>query len=230
MAVSGETGNTGLWRKDVYMGLHFFKLPICVGDVTLNVAKGHFATTHSHINYLIDVTAQKASLNEATAVAQQLCSTYLSNTMVDAILCLDGTQTIGTCLARQLSQTSYNSINAGHDIFVLRAELDNRGKMIFRDNARVMVEGKNVLVLMASVTTGDTARSSMKSIAYYGGRTTGIASIYSSVDQVDDMPVFALYDCSDLPDYTSYNSNECPMCKYGIKLDAVVNSFGYSKL
>ena len=59
------------------MGLHFFKLPICVGDVTLRVAKGHFATTHSHINYLIDVTAQKASLNEATSVAQQLVESYL---------------------------------------------------------------------------------------------------------------------------------------------------------
>ena len=47
----------------------FFQLPVCVGDVTLRVARGHFATRHSHINYLIDVTAQKSSLREAEAVA-----------------------------------------------------------------------------------------------------------------------------------------------------------------
>ena len=68
----------------------FFKLPVCVGDVTLNVARGHFATSHSHTNYFIDVTAQKSSLKEAEAVAQQLVEHHLSNTMVDTILCLDG--------------------------------------------------------------------------------------------------------------------------------------------
>ena len=32
----------------------FFKIPVCVGDVSLNVAKGHFATRNSHTNYFID--------------------------------------------------------------------------------------------------------------------------------------------------------------------------------
>ena len=93
------------------MAPKFFKLPVCVGDVTLNVAKGHFATSHSHTNYFIDVTAQKASLREAEAVAQQLAEHHLSNTMVDTILCLDGTRVIGTCLARELTQAGYCSIN-----------------------------------------------------------------------------------------------------------------------
>ena len=91
------------------MAPKFFKLPVCVGDVTLNVAKGHFATSHSHTNYFIDVTAQKASLREAEAVAQQLAEHHLSNTMVDTILCLDGTRVIGTCLARELTQAGYRS-------------------------------------------------------------------------------------------------------------------------
>ena len=50
----------------------FFKIPVCVGDVTLRVAQGHFATRHSHINYFIDVTRQQSCLQEAEAVAQQL--------------------------------------------------------------------------------------------------------------------------------------------------------------
>ena len=139
----------------------FFKLPVCVGDVTLNVARGHFATSHSHINYFIDVTRQKASLNEASAVAQQLAERSLSGTMVDTILCLDGTRVIGTCLARQLTQSGFRSINEGRDIYILRAEMDGNAKIIFRDNARFMIEGKNVLILMASLTTGKTAARSM---------------------------------------------------------------------
>ena len=112
---------------------NFFQLPVCVGDVTLRVARGHFATRHSHINYLIDVTAQKASLREAEAVAQQLAERHLSNSLVDTILCLDGTRVIGTCLARQLTQSGYRSMNEGRDMYVLRAEADGEGKILIRD-------------------------------------------------------------------------------------------------
>ena len=67
----------------------FFKLPVCVGDVTLRVAQGHFATRNSHTNYFIDVTNQQSCLQEADAVAQQLAQRLLSYTMVDTILCMD---------------------------------------------------------------------------------------------------------------------------------------------
>ena len=212
------------------MGPKFFQLPICVGDVTLRVAKGHFATSHSHINYFIDVTGQKTSLREATAVAQQLADRYLVGVMVDTILCLDGTRVIGTCLAQRLTQGGYHAINAGQDIYVLEAEVDSAGKIIFRDNARFMVEGKHVLILMASLTTGKTAQQSMESIQYYGGHVAGIAAIYSRLTEMDGVPVAALFDCSDLPDYAGYPSQDCPLCKQGRPLDAVINSFGYSEL
>ena len=206
----------------------FFQLPVCVGDVTLRVARGHFATRHSHINYLIDVTAQKASLREAEAVAQQLAERDLSGTMVDTILCLDGTRVIGTCLARQLTQSGYRSINEGRDMYVLRAETDSDGKILIRDNARHMIEGRNVLILVASLTTGTTARRGMECVAYYGGRTAGVAAIYSHQTAMEDVPVAALFDCTDLPDYASYPPDQCPFCRRGLPLDAVVNSFGYS--
>ena len=208
----------------------FFKLPVCVGDVTLNVARGHFATSHSHTNYFIDVTAQKSSLKEAEAVAQQLVELHLSNTMVDTILCLDGTQVIGTCLARELTQAGYCSINEERDICILRAEVNADGKILFRDNARFMIEGKNVLILAASLTTGGTARRGMECIRYYGGNVAGIAAIYSHRTELDGILVSALFDCADLPDYASYPAEACPLCRRGIPLDAVVNSFGYSKV
>lgn len=207
---------------------NFSRLPVCVGDVTLRVARGHFATRHSHINYLIDVTAQKGSLREAEAVAAQLAERHLSNSLVDTILCLDGTRVIGTCLARQLTQSGYRSMNEGRDMYVLRAEADGEGKILIRDNARHMIRGKNVLLLVASVTTGTTARRGMECVAYYGGHVTGVAAIYSHKTVMEDVPVASLFDYTDLPDYASYPPDECPFCRRGVPLDAVVNSFGYS--
>ena len=47
-------------------------LPVRHGDVPLRVARGHFATNHSHINYYIDVTMPKNRLSEAKAIAKEL--------------------------------------------------------------------------------------------------------------------------------------------------------------
>ena len=73
-----------------------FKIQSKRQNLFLRLTKGHFATSHSHINYYIDVTTQKTRLSEARAVAEELVSYYQSNTVVDTILCLDGTQVIGT--------------------------------------------------------------------------------------------------------------------------------------
>ena len=208
----------------------FFKIPVCVGDVTLRVAKGHFATRHSHINYFIDVTRQQSCLQEAEAVAQQLAQRLQANTMVDTILCMDGTRVIGTCLAQKLTQGGFRSINAGREIYVLREHLGTNGKLIFRDNARPMLEGKNILLLLASVTTGGTVRKGIECIEYYKGSVVGIAAIYSHVKEIDGLPVTSLFDTNDLPGYASYLPEECPLCKQKQELDAVVDKFGYAAL
>ena len=85
-------------------------------NVFLRVSRGHFATNHSHINYYIDVTTQKTRLSEAQAVARELVSYYSSSTVVDSILCLDGTQVIGTCLADELTKGNFVSVNAHQTI------------------------------------------------------------------------------------------------------------------
>ena len=93
-----------------------------------------------------------------------------------------------------------------------------------------MVRGKNVLVLMASLTTGFTAKRSIEAIGYYGGSVAGVAALYSAVEEVSGYPVVSVYNTADLPDYASYDYRECPYCKEGKKLDALVNSFGISYL
>ena len=208
----------------------FFKIPVCVGDVTLRVAQGHFATRHSHINYFIDVTRQQSCLQEAEAVAQQLAQRLQANTMVDTILCMDGTRVIGTCLARQLTQEGYLSVSSGKEIYLLRENLSSGGQLIFRDNARFMLEGKNVLILLASITTGSTVEKGMRCVRYYGGNVAGVASVYSHLKEVDGVPEVSLFNTSDLPGYASYPPQECPLCKQGAEVDAVVDKFGYSKL
>ena len=209
----------------------FFKIPVCVGDVSLHVAKGHFATRNSHTNYFIDVTNQQSSIREAEAVAQQLAQRSLAqHLMLDTILCMDGTRVIGTCLAQQLTQGGFRSINAGREIYVLRENVGTSGKLIFRDNARPMLEGKNVLLLLASVTTGGTVRRGIECIQYYKGNVAGIAAIYSHLKEIDGIPVVSLFDTNDLPGYASYLPEECPMCREKQELDAVVDKYGYSAL
>ena len=210
--------------------IELLELPVRYSDVPLRVARGHFATNHSHINYYIDITYQKTRLSEARDVARRLVSHFINNTPVDTILCLDGTAVIGTCVAEELTRSGFRTINAHKTIYVLEPEYNANSQIIFRDNIQPMIRGKHVLVLMASVTTGFTAKRSIEAIGYYGGKVAGVAALYRAVDEVGGYPVRSVYSIEDLPDYQSYDYHECPYCKRGEPIDALVNSFGYSKL
>ena len=206
------------------------QLPVRYGKVPLRVSRGHFATNHSHINYYIDITYNKTRLSEAKETARELVGHFINNTPVDTIICLDGTAVIGAWVADELTKTGFLTINEHKTIYVIEPELNNSSMILIRDNLQHMFKGKHVLVLMASCTTGVTARRAIEAIKYYGGNVAGVAAIYRAVDEVDGYPVRSVYSVSDIPDYESYDSRECPYCKQGVKLDALVNSFGYSAL
>ena len=205
-------------------------LPIQRGKVPLRIARGHFATNHSHINYYIDITFQKTRLSEAKDSARDLVAHFINNTPVDTILCLDGTAVLGACVAEELTKTGFRTINQHQTIYVIEPEFNSNSQMFFRDNLQPMLRNKHVLVLMASVTTGFTAKRAIEAIGYYGGHVAGVAAIYRAVDEVEGYPVRSVYSVEDIPDYASYDYRECPYCKQGKKLDALVNSFGYSAL
>ncbi len=207
----------------------FFPL-LKIGGTPLLAAKGHFATSNSHINYFIDVTAQKYSLRGAEAVAHMLCEKIKGRFPVDSILCMDGTSVIGACLAKELTKAGGRSLSEGSNIYIVKGELNSGGKLIFRDNAVFMLEGKHVLILACSLTTGKTALQGRESVEFYGGRVVGAAAVYAAVHDLDGMPVVSLFDTNTLPDYVSYAPSECPMCKRGEPIDAVINTFGFSKL
>ncbi len=203
-------------------------LPIQYGKAPLRVARGHFATNHSHINYYIDITYQKTRISEAKDSARELVSHFINNTPVDTILCLDGTAVLGAFVAEELTKSGFRTLNQHQTIYVIEPEISHSSQMIFRDNLLNMIRGKHVLVLMASVTTGFTAKRSVEAIEYYGGHVAGVAAIYRAVDEVLGHPVRSIYSVGDLPDYASYDYRDCPYCKQGIKLDALVNSYGYT--
>ncbi len=210
--------------------IELFELPVRRGDVPLTVARGHFATNHSHINYYVDITMQKHRLSEAQRMARQMVTTFINNSPVDTILCLDGMEVVGTCLAQELTKSGFQNLNAHHTIYLAQPEVGPNSLMIFRDNTVPMIRGKHVLILMASVTTGYTAKRSVEAVEYYGGTTVGIAALYSAVDEVAGQPVRSVFNLKDLPDYQSYDYRDCPFCKQRIPIDALVNSHGYSAL
>ena len=58
----------------------------------------------------------------------------------------------------------------------------------------------------------------------------GISAIFSTVDSFCGFPVYSVFNPNDLPDYQSFPAHECPLCREGKKLDALVNGYGYSKI
>ena len=194
--------------------INMVKLPTSKSELFLRVAKGHFATSHSHINYYIDVTTQKTRLSEAKAVAKELVSAYQHNTIVDTVLCLDGTQVIGTCLANELTKDGFTNMNAHKTIYIVTPEYTSGSQIILRDNLAPMVKGKHVL----------------EAVNYYGGIVAGLSAIFATTHECLGYPVTSIFDPTSLPDYASFDSRDCPLCKAGQHIDALVNSFGYSAL
>lgn len=199
-------------------------------NLFLRVALGHFATSNCHSNYYIDVVAQKARMSEARAVAEELSTYYRVDTVVDTILCLDGTEVIGACFADCLSKADIINMNAHKSIYVVTPETTSGSQLMFRDNIIPMIEGKHVMILAVSVASGKTVEAAIDAIRYYGGTVSGVSAIFSTADECGGLPVHSVFDPKDLPDYQSYPSHECPMCKAGQKLDALVNCHGFSKL
>ena len=87
--------------QEEFTMIQLSQLPVRYGKVPLRVARGHFATNHSHINYYIDITNQKIRLADAKAVAAELAKNF-ANTQIDTILCMDGMTLVGACLADAL--------------------------------------------------------------------------------------------------------------------------------
>ncbi len=198
--------------------------------IKLKVIPGHFATNNSHVNLYIDLSTTKTRLNEASETARVMAMQYVNSTVIDTIVCLDNCDVIGAFLAQELTNAGIRSMNAHQTIYIISPEYNINGQMIFRDCNQAAVFNKRILLLVASATTGNTIKRSLDCIRYYGGIVSGISAIFSAVDQVEGIKVNAIFREKDLPNYKSYSIDECPLCRSGHRLEAIVNGYGYMRL
>ena len=196
----------------------------------IKIMKGHFATSHSHINTYIDMSTVKSRHNNCRETAKTLAEELSHNVMVDTIVCLEETQTIGAFLAEQLADVSRHSLSYGNNISVITPEYHQNGLILFRDNVQRMVKNSQCLILAPSITTGKSVKQAIEAVLYYGGTVCGIASVFSSINKINGLEVKTIFTSKDLPDYRAYAPNDCPMCKAKERIQAIVNSYGYSEI
>lgn len=223
-------------------------------EVALKVTKGHFSSDRFHINYYIDMASLKMRRKDAQEVAKAMVSRYVSRvslsgnislagaemeqlmaslatkTHIDTIICMDGCEVIGAYVASELSSVGITTLNSHHTSYIITPEFDSTGQMVVRDNIRPMLKDKHVLVVLATAMSGRTIAKSIRCINSYGGIIEGISVIFSAVDEIDGYLVNSVFGVEDLPDFKLSDPNECPDCKNGVKLDAIINSYGYSVL
>lgn len=198
--------------------------------LALHAIPGHFATSHSHINYYIDVTSIKARIKEAKEAARMLYQRAGNPAYVDTIVCMDGTEVIGGFLAECFENGAYMSTNLHETIYVVSPEDSNNGQLLFRDNMKKMIAGKHIVLLLDTTTTGVSVRRSLECIRYYGGIVEDVMAVFSTVKEVDNTPIESIFKGDDVPGYQNYELHTCPYCAKGLKIEAMVNGYGYSEL
>lgn len=197
--------------------------------IRLDVTPGHFATSSSHINYYIDMTSLKTRHDMAKEAARALAQEYIINTEVNTIVCLDGTDIIGAYLADELTSGGLYTASINQNVAIVNPEQNTNGQLMFRENYQPMIKGKHVLVLLATATTGRTVRTALECIEYYGGSIAGVAAIFSAEEEISGQKICRLFSTENIPQYATYKVADCPHCLANKPVDAIVNSFGYSK-
>lgn len=199
-------------------------------NIELKAIPGHFVTPSSHINYFLDMTTLKTRLSEASLTAKELSRQIEVSMVVDTIVCIDGCEIIGAFLADELTRAGIYSRNAHKTIYIITPEYSSAGQMLFRDNYLPMIKGKNVLLLLASATTGKTVTKAVQTLTYYGAVISGVSAVFSAANSVMGIPINSLFGIADIPDYKTYSFEGCALCKEQKPIDAFANAFGYSTI
>lgn len=196
----------------------------------VSVVAGHFATRHSHNTHYIDITRMKHEHTMAREAAMTLAQRYAYEKGVDTIVCLDGSEVLGAFLARHLAKNDRFSVNSDKNINVVTPEYDSNGQLIFRENLVPMIQNRDVLILISTVNSGKSVNRMLECVQYYGGRVQGIASVFSTLEEVEGVPIYSLFTPEDIPGYATYSPKDCAMCAEGRRIDALSNSYGLSRL
>ena len=199
--------------------------------VFIHAMPGHFISASSHLNYYIGTSDIKHNHNVSVDAAMLMAQYYFErNINVDTVLCLYETQALGAYLAHELSRPNMLNPNPDNSVYVLGPEYDASGNIIFRDNLKKLIQGRDVVILISCITSGKTVERAMESVSYYGGKIAGVTSIFSATDKVDGVEVNTIFTKDDVPGYEAYAAHDCPHCRAGERVDAIANGYGYSLL
>jgi len=198
--------------------------------IAVQAAAGHFATSSAHRSHYIDIFDLKSRSSAAREAARELAVPYLANTVVDVIVHMDGTEVLAAYLADELLQAGYGVINEGSEIYIVTPMISADNRFVFHQSVREKIINKNVVLMVASMSTGATAQNVLECLSYYGCRLAGISAVFSAVPEVNGRKIHSLFTIEDIPDYRFCDPSECGMCKEGRKIDAVFNSEGYTDL
>ncbi len=198
--------------------------------IAMAVSPGHFATSSSHISHYLNMIEMKTNALAARDVAREMGVPFLTSSLVDTIVCMEGTEIIGAFLAQELLQDGTMVMNSDGEIHVVTPKNNTNGQLVFPRNVYPFLADKNVVLLVASVSSGTTIHRARECITYYGGKLTGICAIFSAVPSVEDIPIYSVFTADDVPDYYLSSAANCPMCARGRKLDAIITAHGYHEL
>ena len=198
--------------------------------ISIKVTCGHFTTINSHTSHYLEMSEMKFNTVAARGIAQQLALPYLSDARVDTIVCMDGTEIIAAYMAEELRRYGTSMIYLDKEIYAVTPMHRGNGQLIFHQSVQRMIQGKQILLLVATVASGKTILSAMDCLAYYCGELAGVSAIFSSMPEMNGQGINALFTSDDIPNYRFYDLADCDLCKAGRRLDAIVNSEGYSKV
>jgi len=198
--------------------------------ISIKVIPGHFSASNTHSNHYLDVSRLKSNAQVAQDVARELAVPYLTSTIVDAVVCMDRTTVVGAFLAEELFMHGIMVINAGSEIHVFAPMSNVNGKLVFHDSMLDRILNKNVVLLVASISSGRTLNTAMECLDYYGANLVGVSALFLGSLHKPQREINALFTSEDIPDYKLFSPDKCEMCKSGQKLDAMVTSEGYTYL
>ena len=197
-------------------------------SIPLRIAKGHFAARSCHVNYYLDMTYTKHRLGEAREAARELVKKLDKSSPIDTILCLEGTEVLGTCMAEELMNSGIKITNEHKTMYVVTPEQTSGNQTIFRSNTAHLIRNRHVLILAATIASGAMVMDAVNAVKYYDGIPEQICAIFSAGQKCAGLTITSIFSSELLGDFMCALPSECPLCKAGVKLDALVNSYGIS--
>ena len=167
-------------------------------SISMSVIPGHFTTNHFHTNNYLDLDNLKTNASIAKEVAIELALPYLTTTLVDTIVCMEGTEVIGAYLAGELLQEGTSVVNSDREIHVVTPISNVHRKLIFQSNTQELIVNRNIVLLVSSISSGITLYSALECLSYYGGNIVGISALLTHVRK-HEHKIHAMFTNEDIP-------------------------------